>query len=503
MCLITRSQATNNNNTFLTLYSLNPVTTNITMEAGSHLAHPHPHLPATCSPRLARFGQTLEPLLPAKDNKRKRLNAVLDKLANNITKAPDDGPGEDISESPEKRLELEINVKTKIKKEESEDTSGESDASGAGSPATPPKSEPDQPAHPNLTNNTFFNSLLLNSPKCDKKQETKPLASAAPGQASAGVISSYEEYMLKSHLLSKMYLQQYCGGLALNKQPDIPESPKKEKSKKNVDVKGQSNSRKETGSLLDSPLDLSTRHLETSPAQDNTSKDRLYPPNFPFASLQQMLLQSNMTSSTPSSNPAKAPVTRVDNPPKSSAPPATKGPASCSPTSPCSPSSSAASDGKDLSYVCPICGQMFGLHDRLAKHMASRHKSKAVESSSKAYFCDVCKRSFARSDMLTRHMRLHTGIKPYTCGVCGQVFSRSDHLSTHQRTHTGEKPYKCPSCPYSACRRDMITRHMRTHSRYELGDTTTPALTPELQERVSKKSNGHSRQFVKEELVDS
>ena len=96
---------------------------------------------------------------------------MLDKLTNNITKAPDDGPGEDISESPEKRLELEINVKTKIKKEESEDTSGESDESGAGSPATPPKSEPDQPAHSNLTNNTFFNSLLLNSPKCDKKQE--------------------------------------------------------------------------------------------------------------------------------------------------------------------------------------------------------------------------------------------------------------------------------------------------------------------------------------------
>ena len=97
---------------------------------------------------------------------------MLDKLANNITKAPDDGPGEDISESPEKRLELEINVKTKIKKEDtSEDNSGESDESGAGSPATPPKSEPDQPAHSNLTNNTFFNSLLLNSPKCDKKQE--------------------------------------------------------------------------------------------------------------------------------------------------------------------------------------------------------------------------------------------------------------------------------------------------------------------------------------------
>lgn len=126
--------------------------------------------------------------------------------------------------------------------------------------------------------------------------------------------------------------------------------------------------------------------------------------------------------------------------------------------------------GSDVAYVCPICGQMFSLHDRLAKHMASRHKSaKQSDSSAKAYLCEVCKRSFARSDMLTRHMRLHTGVKPYTCKVCGQVFSRSDHLSTHQRTHTGEKPYKCPQCPYAACRRDMITRHMRTHMRVETG----------------------------------
>ena len=124
--------------------------------------------------------------------------------------------------------------------------------------------------------------------------------------------------------------------------------------------------------------------------------------------------------------------------------------------------------GADMAYVCPVCGQMFSLHDRLAKHMASRHKTKPADTSAKAYVCETCKRSFARSDMLTRHMRLHTGLKPYTCRVCGQVFSRSDHLSTHQRTHTGEKPYKCPQCPYAACRRDMITRHMRTHSRYEI-----------------------------------
>ncbi|XP_076662844.1 zinc finger protein klumpfuss [Andrena cerasifolii] len=129
--------------------------------------------------------------------------------------------------------------------------------------------------------------------------------------------------------------------------------------------------------------------------------------------------------------------------------------------------------GADVAYVCPVCGQMFSLHDRLAKHMASRHRRQGPQdASAKAYLCDVCKRSFARSDMLTRHMRLHTGVKPYTCKTCGQVFSRSDHLSTHQRTHTGEKPYKCPQCAYAACRRDMITRHLRTHAK--IPDVQTP-----------------------------
>lgn len=115
-------------------------------------------------------------------------------------------------------------------------------------------------------------------------------------------------------------------------------------------------------------------------------------------------------------------------------------------------------------YVCGACGQTFAVHDRLAKHVASRHRSRTPDTA-RAYECEICRRKFARSDMLTRHARLHSGVKPYSCSSCGQVFSRSDHLATHQRTHTGEKPYRCPVCPYAACRRDMITRHMRTHSR--------------------------------------
>lgn len=67
----------------------------------------------------------------------------------------------------------------------------------------------------------------------------------------------------------------------------------------------------------------------------------------------------------------------------------------------------------DMSYICQHCGQSFNLYDRLAKHIASRHRdrSSSVESPLKTHKCTVCHKAFGRSDMLTRHMRLHTGIK--------------------------------------------------------------------------------------------
>uniref|UniRef100_A0A0N5A2K2 Zinc finger protein n=1 Tax=Parastrongyloides trichosuri TaxID=131310 RepID=A0A0N5A2K2_PARTI len=134
-------------------------------------------------------------------------------------------------------------------------------------------------------------------------------------------------------------------------------------------------------------------------------------------------------------------------------------------------------------YVCPVCGQAFALADRLAKHIASRHKDPNIDpitvEANKIHKCEQCGKKFGRSDMLTRHLRLHTGVKPYSCNVCGQVFSRSDHLSTHQRTHTGEKPYQCPQCNYAASRRDMITRHLRIHTKNE------ETMTTEMMSKIS------------------
>ena len=125
---------------------------------------------------------------------------------------------------------------------------------------------------------------------------------------------------------------------------------------------------------------------------------------------------------------------------------------------------------REMTFLCPVCGQMFPSYNYLANHMVNHLPSEVVTKGpgegNKVHLCKVCNRSFSRSDMLTRHMRLHTGLRPYECRMCGQVFSRSDHLHTHLRTHTGEKPYRCPQCPYAAPRRDMITRHMRIHTKH-------------------------------------
>lgn len=383
---------------------------------------------------------------PAKaTNKRKRLSAVLDKLTSNMTGSPELQVSANTSSCPDKQTastHLEISLSMAEERSTSEESEEERPNSSS-SAVSSPKTESSLPHSP--TSNLFFSSLLA-SPRTPPGSPTVP-----PGL----------DY-LKSQLLGKMYLHQYMTNnmatpFGLQTQIGTKERPC---------GKGTLGPRltKEEEIADSTPLDLSKTG---GPAQTHNRCPISYSKQYPFPTFAPILIPSSTKEEKGVSPPPSSPFTSTVN---------IKGVVETSSTSSVS------------TYSCPVCSQQFSLHDRLAKHMASRHKAHKSEPQAKAYFCEVCKRSFARSDMLTRHVRLHTGLKPYTCRVCGQVFSRSDHLSTHQRTHTGEKPYKCPSCPYSACRRDMITRHMRTHSRYSLTDTAALVEAAQREARTKLES---------------
>lgn len=527
------------------LFLNSPVTnkTNINMEdrggavrAGTlSLLTPHLHQQGSHTPAPAKA-----------NNKRKRLNAVLDKLASNIKGSPD--IIEDNDEPTSNKIEFEINVQTKIKKE-SEGPSSESeesdidrkiaentnyqydtdqDKSPGSEPLSSPKMDLDSPrvkaessesspTIPVSKSNIFFSTLLTPQSQTSPPMplHSSNLTSLTAPPSPMAMMSSYEQY-IKSHLLSKMYLQQYMTN-NLPKPFSLPHESATNANQTSTLTVSHKNGGKDTQNyefykkenpspviVLDGPLDLSTPNRQPSSSRISVS-NLLSDPKTP-------IVRENLftTQKYPYSNELNPLVTSVSTHSSSNSSPQLSTLSIKSLQTPSNmgvvEKTKETSRAEPGSYGCPICGQMFSLHDRLAKHMASRHKSKAHSEStttpSKAYFCDVCKRSFARSDMLTRHMRLHTGMKPYNCRVCGQVFSRSDHLSTHQRTHTGEKPYKCPSCPYSACRRDMITRHMRTHSRYELQDPVIIVSEESGGGGSDSLVKGNFNNFIKEENVN-
>ncbi|KAJ8932479.1 hypothetical protein NQ314_014630 [Rhamnusium bicolor] len=120
---------------------------------------------------------------------------------------------------------------------------------------------------------------------------------------------------------------------------------------------GKGSIESETSSPQESPLDLS---MKTSRSRERlTSLECLVPPP----------LQLLPPGFLPPRGPVSVPVVKGDV-----ASPTTKESVASRYNLEVSPVVEEMPPGSDVAYVCPVCGQMFSLHDRLAKHMASRHK---------------------------------------------------------------------------------------------------------------------------------
>ena len=335
------------------------------------------------------------PPQPAKANKRKRLNAVLDKLAGNMGMENMErmastmdkmvtASANNVEESRPAATHLEISLSVAEERSTSEESEEERPHSSS-SAVSSPKNEDFSPS--SSSSNPFLSSLI---------NPTTTTNSNPPGL----------DY-LKSQLLSKMYLQQYMTNNLTNpvlppasRIPEAPEGRRKPKESKRegkkLEVRRESKEtrRDQMGETTEcvGPLDLSRTSGPPSgkqpgsplptPANEDVGQKPSAPQQFPFPPFPSLLLPSSSSSSSPSSNSKEE---EAVSPPPPSPPSKTT---TTTTTNKGVVEASASPPGS--TYSCPVCGQKFSLHDRLAKHMASRHKAHKVDSSqSKAYFCEV------------------------------------------------------------------------------------------------------------------
>uniref|UniRef100_A0A3B4ZF85 C2H2-type domain-containing protein n=1 Tax=Stegastes partitus TaxID=144197 RepID=A0A3B4ZF85_9TELE len=144
------------------------------------------------------------------------------------------------------------------------------------------------------------------------------------------------------------------------------------------------------------------------------------------------------------------------------------------------------------SFVCPVCGKIFGRKGNLETHLRTH-------TGERPFSCHLCNKTFTTKLIMKMHMSVHTGEKRFTCHVCGkkfnwhsqikyhkcvqnqtaeaelhlgttedgEVFTQSrclDAQLTHPRQSTAEKPFSCSLCGkgFTLCGRTRTTSGPRS-----------------------------------------
>ncbi|VDM67133.1 unnamed protein product [Strongylus vulgaris] len=127
-------------------------------------------------------------------------------------------------------------------------------------------------------------------------------------------------------------------------------------------------------------------------------------------------------------------------------------------------------------FVCATCGQAFALHDRLAKHIASRHRDRSASAiaeadGAKSHKCNAYAASYGakaiqlstlRTSILSIGPSQHTSAHPHRRKTLSMPVMPVCSGRTSKCLPKTIKPSRTRKFQ---SRRDMITRHLRTHVR--------------------------------------
>uniref|UniRef100_A0AAQ5YIF5 C2H2-type domain-containing protein n=1 Tax=Amphiprion ocellaris TaxID=80972 RepID=A0AAQ5YIF5_AMPOC len=136
----------------------------------------------------------------------------------------------------------------------------------------------------------------------------------------------------------------------------------------------------------------------------------------------------------------------------------------------------------EKSFVCPVCGKIFGRKGNLETHLRTH-------TGERPFSCPLCNKTFTTKLIMKMHMSVHTGEKRFTCHICGKKFNWHSQIKYHkcvhhsddnqksqktpedrnaQQTHlrhsTTEKPFSCSFCGKEFATGGCLTRHISIHT---------------------------------------
>eukprot|EP00188_Purpureofilum_apyrenoidigerum_P001117 Plantae.Rhodophyta-Purpureofilum_apyrenoidigerum.ctg15771.p1 GENE.Plantae.Rhodophyta-Purpureofilum_apyrenoidigerum.ctg15771~~Plantae.Rhodophyta-Purpureofilum_apyrenoidigerum.ctg15771.p1 ORF type:complete len:400 (+),score=52.71 Plantae.Rhodophyta-Purpureofilum_apyrenoidigerum.ctg15771:485-1684(+) len=114
-------------------------------------------------------------------------------------------------------------------------------------------------------------------------------------------------------------------------------------------------------------------------------------------------------------------------------------------------------------YGCDCCTSVFKTSYDLKRHITSVHDKK------RQHLCRICKRGFSQSGHRNEHERLvHSGLG-HPCNICGNRFGVHSKLQRHIRSvHENVRTHQCGLCGKMFKEKNHLKKHTASHQKHDL-----------------------------------